>query len=50
MPIWSPDGKQLIVVDWYEKDHRKVILVDPDQGFAAQIAADMEPAGWMLAP
>jgi hypothetical protein len=50
MPIWSPDGKQLVVVDWYEKDHRRVILVDPGQGFAAQIASDMQPAGWMLAP
>jgi Tol biopolymer transport system component len=49
-PLWSPDGKQLVVMDWYEKDHRRVILVDPARGFAAQIAEDMEPVGWMLPP
>jgi hypothetical protein len=49
-PIWSPDGKQLVVMDWYEADHRRVILVDPGQSYAAQIAQDMEPVGWMLAP
>lgn len=49
-PIWSPDGTQLIVMDRYDQDHRRVILVDLVQGFAAQIAEDMEPMGWMLAP
>ena len=49
-PFWSPDGKQLVVMDWYEADHRRVILVDPARGLATQIAQDMEPVGWMLAP
>lgn len=50
VPIWSPDGKQLVLYDWYEKDHSRVILVDLEHGYAAQIAEDMEPMGWMLAP
>ena len=49
-PIWSPDSKQFMVVDEYEKDHRRVILVDIVQGFAAQIAEDMQPVGWMVSP
>jgi hypothetical protein len=49
-PIWSPDGKQLLVVDWYEKDHQRVILVDTVQGFAAVIAEDMQPVGWLVNP
>jgi WD40 repeat protein len=49
-PIWSPGGKQLIVQDWYEKDHRRVILVNPGHSFAVPIVEDMEPAGWMLEP
>lgn len=47
-PIWSPDGRQFVITDWYEKDHRRVILVDIEQNIATQIAEDMEPAGWML--
>ena len=46
-PIWSPDGNQLLV---YNENRNRVILVDRMQGFAAQIAEDMEPLGWMLAP
>lgn len=50
VPVWSPDSTQFLVVDWYEKSHRRVILVDIVDGFAVQIAEDMEPVGWMLAP
>jgi hypothetical protein len=48
VPIWSPNGKQFLVVDWYEKEHRRVILVDIAEGFAAEIAQDMQPMGWMV--
>jgi hypothetical protein len=44
-PIWSPDGEQFLVVDRHH-----VILVDIEQGFAAQVAEGMEPLGWMVAP
>jgi hypothetical protein len=44
-PIWSPDSTQFLVVDRHEENHRRVILVDIVQGFAAVIAEDMEPVG-----
>jgi WD40 repeat protein len=49
-PLWSPDGKQLLVQDQYSDDHSRVILVDPAAGIAAQIAQDAEPVGWLVAP
>jgi hypothetical protein len=49
-PIWSPDGHQFVITDWYEKDHRRVILVDIEKNIATQIAEDVEPVGWMVAP
>jgi hypothetical protein len=49
-PIWSPDGTQFLVVDRYTEDHQRVILIDVVQGFAAVIAEDVEPVGWMVAP
>jgi len=49
-PIWSPDSTQFLVVDRYEKDHQRVILVDIVQGFAAVIGEDVEPVGWMRSP
>jgi hypothetical protein len=48
--IWSPDGKQLLIRDWYEKDHKRAILVDPEKGSAAVLADNMEPLGWMSKP
>lgn len=50
VPIWSPDGRQFVITDWYEKDHCRVILVDIEKNSAAKIADDMEPVGWMVAP
>lgn len=49
-PIWSPDSRQFVITDWFEKDHRRVILVDIEKNVATQIAEDMEPVGWMIAP
>lgn len=49
-PLWSPDSTQLIVRDLDGKNRRRVMLIDLIQGFAAQIAEDMEPLGWMQAP
>jgi Tol biopolymer transport system component len=47
-PIWSPDGRQFLVMDWYAKDHSRVILIDIDKGTATQIAEDMQPVGWLV--
>jgi Tol biopolymer transport system component len=46
-PIWSPDGKQLLVEDQNADQTSRVILVDIAKGSAAQIAENMEPIDWM---
>ncbi len=46
-PIWSPNSQQLIVENFYEANVSRVVLVDIVQNFAAQIAEDLEPVGWM---
>lgn len=48
--VWSPDGKQLLLYDPDGKGHSQIILIDLAQGLAGQLAADMELAGWMVAP
>lgn len=47
-PVWSPDGKQIVVGQ--TQGHDGVFLLDFVQGFYTQIAEDMEPVGWMVAP
>ncbi len=49
-PIWSPDGRQLLVENFLGDNNRRVILVDILQGFGAQIAVDVSPEGWMVSP
>jgi hypothetical protein len=49
-PLWSPNGKQLIIKNRYTEDASRVILIDLAQGWAAQIAENMEPVGWMVSP
>jgi dipeptidyl aminopeptidase/acylaminoacyl peptidase len=49
-PIWSPDGQQFLFVDFTDNEHSRVILVDNVQGYAAQIAENVNPRGWMIAP
>jgi dipeptidyl aminopeptidase/acylaminoacyl peptidase len=46
-PLWSPGSTQLLITDL---GYSHVILVDLVQGFAAQIAQNMEAVGWMLPP
>lgn len=48
-PIWSPDGKQ-IIVEHRNNDSASVILLDVGQNIAFQIAQDKVPMGWMLTP
>ena len=48
-PLWSPNGQQLIVESRYDRDASRVILVDLVQGFAAQVAENMQPVGWIKA-
>ncbi len=51
-PMWSPDNTQLLVISRNPQDTtiRRVVLVDLVRNYAAQIAEDVEPVGWMTAP
>jgi hypothetical protein len=49
-PIWSPDSQQLLIEDVTEVGKSLVYLVDIQQGFAAKIAEDVSPQGWMVLP
>jgi hypothetical protein len=51
-PIWSPDSTQMLVVNRDPENTaiRRVILVDVAEGWAAQIATEIEPIGWMVSP
>jgi Tol biopolymer transport system component len=52
--FWSPTDKQLVVKDESAHDYNnpnsynRLILVDLEQGVAAQVAEYMEPFGWMI--
>lgn len=48
-PIWSPDGTQFLVVNWFE-DQSNLILVDIEKKMAVNIGSNFEPLGWMVAP
>jgi hypothetical protein len=51
-PIWSPDSTQLLIMDRdpQNEDRRRVILVNTVENFAGEIAENIEPVGWMIAP
>jgi Tol biopolymer transport system component len=52
--LWSPTDKQLVVKDESAHDYNnpnsynRLILVDLEQGVAAQVAEFMNPFGWMI--
>ena len=52
-PVWSPDGKYLVVTvtasDW-KNEVSDVFLVDLAQGVAAKIAEQAVGVDWMLSP
>jgi Tol biopolymer transport system component len=51
-PIWSPNSQQLVMEaeDREDANHNLVILVDIATGWAAQIAENLTPVGWMAKP
>jgi WD40-like Beta Propeller Repeat len=51
-PIWSPDGTQLLIEAQDANDQTRyfVILVDIVHGWAARIAENLTPVGWMISP
>lgn len=46
-PLWSPDGNQLIVQDWYAVDHRQILMIDILNNYATILAEDVEPLAWL---
>ncbi|MEP6895948.1 MAG: hypothetical protein ABI986_10110, partial [Chloroflexota bacterium] len=48
--VWSPDGKQFLVVDGYKEGHQRVLLIDIEKHIVFPIAEDAEPIGWMVKP
>lgn len=48
-PVWSPDGTQVVIAALTSdlKQVQSVILVDIVNGYAAQIAKDVWPMGWL---
>lgn len=50
LPIWSPNGTQLLVRNRTGRFNWQVILVDLTRGSAAVIAENMEPMGWLRTP
>lgn len=49
-PIWSPDGKYLMVENRYAPDKNKVLVVDLSNNSAFPIAKNASPIGWMVSP
>jgi hypothetical protein len=58
-PIWSPESNQILVEGYYKGDYKKgntneitdrVIIIDIDLEFAAQITENQTPRGWMIIP
>lgn len=47
VPLWSPDGNQLIVQDWYEVDRRQIVMINILDNYAVILAEDVEPRAWL---
>ncbi|MBN1305942.1 MAG: PD40 domain-containing protein [Anaerolineales bacterium] len=49
VPLWSPDSKQLLLLDTnYETQLNRVLWVSPGQGLAAQVAEDIDLVQWFI--
>lgn len=49
-PLWSPNSQQIIVQDWYARDHRYIVLIDIINNYAVKIAEDVKPLVWLRNP
>ncbi len=47
-PLWSPDGRQIMVENSAADGSSRVLLVDLASGVAAEIAEEVRPEGWMV--
>jgi hypothetical protein len=50
--LWSPNSQQLVLEagTLYDNKPQLVVVVDIVQGWAAEIAEEMMPVGWMVTP
>ena len=49
-PIWSPDGRYLLITQWDNPDARRdyyVLVVDPITDYVERISKNTAPVGWM---
>ena len=49
-PIWSPDGKYLMVENRYSADNNNLLILDLLNNVAFPIAENANPVGWMVTP
>lgn len=49
-PVWSPDGRQILIESPLSEYHSQVLLLDLDRKTVAGIGEDMTPIGWMITP
>jgi len=49
-PIWSPDGKQLLVENRHAEHKSSLLIVDITKNIAFPIAENENPVGWMTTP
>ena len=49
-PIWSPDGKQILVENRYTREKSNLLVVDLLSKIAFPIAENANPVGWMTTP
>lgn len=48
MPIWSPNGKFLLVENWQSKNQSQLIIIDISKNIGYEVAKDVYPFGWMV--
>jgi hypothetical protein len=51
-PVWSPDGKSLVVAANFQPEDRSfdVVLIDLEKQVGQKIISNIFPVGWLLAP
>jgi hypothetical protein len=50
IPIWSPDGRYLIIEQVVDINQNQVIVIDTIQEKAFVILKNQIPVGWMISP
>lgn len=47
-PVWSPNGKQLVVASPYLDDQSQIVIIDLENQKAFKIGENLTPEGWMI--